>query len=65
MTTEYCKSWKVCMRDADCGLLWSIDEPGLNGSVINMDHKGRLFCLSEWDKDIQIWEVEFHEENMT
>ena len=61
VTIEDDESGKICMRDADCGLLWSVVEPQLSGSVIDMDHKGRFFVCPHGDEDVEIWEVEFHE----
>ncbi len=49
----------ICMRDADCGLLWSVEVPELDGAVMETGYKGRLFCKTAVN-DIQIWEVEFH-----
>ncbi len=49
------------MRDADCGLLWSVEEPDLVRTVIERDHKGRLFCREPGGNDVQTWEVEFHD----
>jgi hypothetical protein len=57
---DYEDSWKVCVRDADCGLLWSAEDPQLGCSKIKMDYKGRLFCKPRNNK-IEVWEVEFHD----
>jgi hypothetical protein len=51
----------ICMRDADCGLLWSVEEPELVRVAIERDHKGRLFCRKAGGNDLQIWDVEFHD----
>jgi hypothetical protein len=61
VTIEDDESGKIfCMRDADCGLLWSAEVPELNALLIKMDHKGRLICLS-YDEDVYIREVGFHD----
>jgi hypothetical protein len=49
---------KLCMRDADCGLLWSVEAPELQDYEIGMDHKGRLLCL-DLNNNVWIWEVDF------
>jgi hypothetical protein len=61
VTFEDSESRKICMRDAECMLLWSVEEPELNDCGMEMDLKGRLFTWLPEDSDVQIWEVEFHE----
>jgi hypothetical protein len=60
VTVEGDDDWTVCMRDADCGLLWSVEEPELTDSTIVMDYKGRLLCKPR-NRDVEVWEVEFHD----
>jgi hypothetical protein len=47
------------MRDADCGLLWSVEVPELDGAVMETGYKGRLFCKKPGNSDVEVWEVEF------
>jgi hypothetical protein len=51
---------RVYIRDVDCGLLCSMEEPFLQCKAIKMDHKGRLFCQA-FLNNVEIWEFGFDE----